>query len=955
MASSIEIDVSANIAKFKTAMDRASMEGNKLNKNLNKAFGGIKTAMRAVGALAGVAVVGGLVSMTKSSINAADAIQKLGIRTGASAEFLSEMRFALSQSDVSTKEFANSLVKLNKSSQDAADGLSTPKRAFEKLGISVTAFNKLGTDQKFIELSEAISRIKDPAVRSQTAMDLLGRSGSQLLTVMNDGAAGLDRYRQESVKLGQSLSQDQVDKAAAANDALDKLSKTISGSFSQAVLNNIGFIEKFGEVIGNIEVIGISMVEGLLVGFEHIKSASKIAGAGLKLAFMAPIGIIMNMFGRMVEQFGKFSSIFGENEVSRAIKEFGRDVQSVINPLDDFSDRLDDISSEKERAISAIKALTGEMAAEALAADVVTASIKKTTDSVNVFTAASEEASKEIRDGLIKSLEQTTNGLANAEKRFGDFDTAAEVVTNTVKNNNREFNKNSIILQELNKQFKDGVITQGEYEAASKSLGKTSEEVTDTMGKSWERFADGAFDSFKTFTKSAFTDFKSFGDSLKDLAKDIVADLIATFASNKLKQILSTLFKDISKVKSGEQTSGGTSGNIGTQIASSIGSSVVSIGSRVATSIGSALGIGAAAGTTTALASIGAAGIVPTIGFGAGAVSTTIAANTAASFATAGTVASGAGTTAGTVAAGTGSGFASTLAAAAPYLLAAAVLIGALSGNSRSPQELGEDQLQAVSDATEAGRNTQVALGQAAGTSVSYLGAFDENSTFFGVDLLKDQLQEVGNVLQERFGFNQALALKDGIIRLEDFTRNFSENNDTIVSEVKAAIVEVELSITDLERTTIASLGSTLVEVDRLFDSTAGSGETTAERISNAYAMAFDTTSEAGNEWLLSTQLSADRIAEIFNESSAEVTEALFGVTENGAVAFQQLADGAARQAGAINQSFGGIGGQLTIPTGSAQGIRVSPELEARLAALTDAMLSGNDNDEFLRAANANR
>ena len=105
MASSIEIDVSANIAKFKTAMDRASMEGNKLNKNLNKAFGGIKTAMRAVGALAGVAVVGGLVSMTKSSINAADAIQKLGIRTGASAEFLSEMRFALSQSDVSTKEY----------------------------------------------------------------------------------------------------------------------------------------------------------------------------------------------------------------------------------------------------------------------------------------------------------------------------------------------------------------------------------------------------------------------------------------------------------------------------------------------------------------------------------------------------------------------------------------------------------------------------------------------------------------------------------------------------------------------------------------------------------------------------------------------------------------------------------------------------------------------------------
>ena len=125
MASSIEIDVSANISKFKTAMDRASLEGNKLNKNLNKAFAGIKTTMRAVSALAGVAVAGGLGSMAKSAINAADEVEKMSRRTGQSAKMISEMRFALSQNDATMSDYGNSLRNINKNTQNAVDGLQT--------------------------------------------------------------------------------------------------------------------------------------------------------------------------------------------------------------------------------------------------------------------------------------------------------------------------------------------------------------------------------------------------------------------------------------------------------------------------------------------------------------------------------------------------------------------------------------------------------------------------------------------------------------------------------------------------------------------------------------------------------------------------------------------------------------------------------------------------------------
>jgi len=149
--------------------DKTGKAFNSVKGRLDRLDRSVSKLSRGFGALAGGAVVAGMGAIAKKSIDAADAIQKLGVRTGASSEFLSEMRVAISQADVSSTEFANSLTKLNKSAQDASDGLSTPARAFEKLGISVQEFNNLNTDQKFTAVAEAVSKIQDPAIKTQVA------------------------------------------------------------------------------------------------------------------------------------------------------------------------------------------------------------------------------------------------------------------------------------------------------------------------------------------------------------------------------------------------------------------------------------------------------------------------------------------------------------------------------------------------------------------------------------------------------------------------------------------------------------------------------------------------------------------------------------------------------------------------------------------------------------------
>ena len=977
MPSSIEIDVSANIAKFKTAMDKAALEGNKLNKKLDSAFKGVSKVMRGIGALAGVAVAGGLLAMGKRAIDAADNIEKLGRRTGATAEFLSEMRFSLSQNDVSMGEFETSLRKINKSTADAAAGLKTQTRAFDLLGISVDEFQKLGTDDKFIVLSEAISKVEDPATRTQVAMDLMGRSGDSLITVMEDGAEGIAKFRAESVKLGQSLSQDQVEKAAAANDAIDKLSKTISGTFSQAILDNIGFIEGFGRVIGDAKIIALGMIGQILIGLEHLKSGFKVAGEGLKLAFIAPIAFITDAFGEMVTKFGEFSSIFGENDISIAIKDFGDSVKNTLNPIDNFNEKVRQIGIEKDKAIAATRTLTSNMMDEAGAAKVVTNEVIKTGNAVSEFkfktkkgTAALEENKSALKEQQ-KALKAAADEVKRLAKATGTDLIKSQDELNRTIDESIEYTKNySKALETAREVLLSRGLIEGtkEYENALKSLGFETEKVTTVMSEHWERFADGAFDSFKTFTQSAFTDFKSFGSDIKTLAKGLVADLIATFASNKLKNIIANLFGGETKFPSLGSDKGGfdlsslaTVKNIISQ-----GAKLLGIGSSVAASTAAAASAATSVATvvTTAAAAaiqVSTAAAASAAGISSGVAAVQVAIDAAAAGASAGTLgtagASGA-TAAGTqiasiagpliaaaasiaigrkLADGTGKTgkLLGTLGGTAGGLTARALASLGIIGNARSPQELGEDQLRAVDTATKEGRNTQVGLGQAGSTSLSFLGGFDENSIFFGVDLAKEQLQKVGDVFREMTGANQALALKDGVIRIEDFNRKFSENNDTIVAQLKASIIQVELGITESEKSIIASIGGNLTELDRLFDASAGNGETAAQRLAQAYSEATNSNIQAGQDWVNSAGIDADRIAQIFGASSAEVTASLFGVSMSGQEAFADLASGANDQINSIASSIGSLGidagNTLRLIQGGLVGVESSTQSAARL------------------------
>ncbi len=175
----------------------------------------------------GLAMLGGLAAAGKLFSTLGDHLAKMAKRTGLGAEALSELAYAasLSGTDIDTLEVGvRRMQKAIAGSRDEADGADN---AFTELGLSARALAAQSPERQLTMLAEAFSRIADPTRRAALAMKIFGRGGTALLPLFRDGAAGMERLRQEARRLGLSLSGRDAAAAEALHDALDRLGRTV--------------------------------------------------------------------------------------------------------------------------------------------------------------------------------------------------------------------------------------------------------------------------------------------------------------------------------------------------------------------------------------------------------------------------------------------------------------------------------------------------------------------------------------------------------------------------------------------------------------------------------------------------------------------------------------------------------------------------------------------------------
>lgn len=219
----ITIEIAAATAGFETDIKRASREADKALKDIEKQAR-IMGAAVATGLAAAAAAA---VALTKRSIDAADALAKMSQKVGVSVERLAGLQHAANLSGVSVQQLQTGLVQLARRAAEAAGGMGESVRAFEAVGISTTDANgKLkSTEQLLAEIATKFAGYEDGAAKSALATQLFGKAGATLIPLLNQGADGLAAMQAEAEALGLVISTDTAKAAEQFNDNITRLTK----------------------------------------------------------------------------------------------------------------------------------------------------------------------------------------------------------------------------------------------------------------------------------------------------------------------------------------------------------------------------------------------------------------------------------------------------------------------------------------------------------------------------------------------------------------------------------------------------------------------------------------------------------------------------------------------------------------------------------------------------------
>lgn len=224
MASTVTVDFNANLTRFTSSIDKATNDLNKFQSNTARIAGNIKTAFGVLGA--GFAVAG-IANAIRDVADFADEMGKAAQKVGTTAEALSGLKYAGDLADVSFEQLQTGLAKLAKTAEDFRNESKTAVDAFAKIGIDPTQFND--TTDLFAAVADKLSKMDNGARKTAIAMELLGRSGAQMIPLLNAGADGLKEAAVEAERFGKVISNEAAKKAEEFNDNMTRLGSAVDG------------------------------------------------------------------------------------------------------------------------------------------------------------------------------------------------------------------------------------------------------------------------------------------------------------------------------------------------------------------------------------------------------------------------------------------------------------------------------------------------------------------------------------------------------------------------------------------------------------------------------------------------------------------------------------------------------------------------------------------------------
>ena len=211
--------------------------GEKAESFSSKLGNGIKTAAKwgtAIVAGASTAVAG-LAKFAQSSAATADNIDKMSQKIGISREAYQELDFICSQSGTSVDSLQMGMKSLLTAMDGAVSGTESNIAQFERLGVTVTDANGNLRSQEEVmwDVMAALQSMDNQAEKARLANELFGRSGSELMPLLNGEAGSIEAMKEQAHELGLVLGDELVDNGVVLTDTLDQTKRAFSSIVTQ--------------------------------------------------------------------------------------------------------------------------------------------------------------------------------------------------------------------------------------------------------------------------------------------------------------------------------------------------------------------------------------------------------------------------------------------------------------------------------------------------------------------------------------------------------------------------------------------------------------------------------------------------------------------------------------------------------------------------------------------------
>lgn len=261
----------------------------------------ISGAMLATGIGALVTGVGAATASVRQFAAMAGGLDDAAKRTGASAEALSQLRYAAEQNGATLDDVEKAMRRLGDVMSDVEKGSKTSTMALDAVGLSLADLEGLTVDQRLQAVMGQLAKIEDPSRRSALAMDLLGRSGANLAKLTGTGAEGIAALRAEADALGMTVSTEQAEQAAAFGDTWNRLTATLSGVGKVIGSAVMPYLTRLMQAAINAVPVVMRIGQTLATGFGQAATAIMAAVGDITASFSPLIDRYKEMFGGIID------------------------------------------------------------------------------------------------------------------------------------------------------------------------------------------------------------------------------------------------------------------------------------------------------------------------------------------------------------------------------------------------------------------------------------------------------------------------------------------------------------------------------------------------------------------------------------------------------------------------------------------------------------------------------